>query len=532
MRLIRRGDGTPDQDKTPEQKALERIEEARRTGSTYLDLSELGLTALPPVITSLTNLTHLDMRRNQLTALPPEIARLTNLTELILNDNQIVALPPEIASLTNLTYVWLNYNQLTALPPEITSLTNLTGLDLIGNQLTALPPELGNLPKLTSLDISNNPLSDALKTVAERGTEELLAYLRSLQEAQPLYEAKVVFVGEGEVGKTSLLADMRREPFVDGRKTTHGIEIHALELPHPDLDEAITLNAWDFGGQPVYRVTHQFFFSRRSLYLLLWNSRLAVEQGDVEGWIRRIRLRVGDGARIVIVATRCESEGRIARIDEEQLRKDHGDVIAGFQEVDSKTGFGVEELKILIARVAAALPQMGEPFNIHWQAARDDILAIQEPRIPFSTFAEVCAGHGLDQTDTATLTGLMHDLGHIVYYVGDEGLAADVVLQPEWLTKAIGYILEDRKTNDEAGVLEHGPSGRPLARPRSRGTAPLRPVPAPILPAGDGEVRCLLSPRRGTEQPGRPARPQRPAGPALGRRGCRRRWRRPDRPHV
>jgi len=47
----------------------------------------------------------------------------------------------------------------------------------------------------------------------------------------------------------------------------------------------------------------------------------------------------------------------------------------------------------------------------------------------------------------------MHDLGYIVYYGKDEHLKDDVVLQPQWLTKAIGFVLEDRTTNKMAGIL-------------------------------------------------------------------------------
>ena len=118
-----------------------------------------------------------------------------------------------------------------------------------------------------------------------------MAYLRSYDIAVSLYEAKLVLVGEGNVGKTTLLkalkgrkdeAPQRNEP------TTHGVEIdiHGLRLPHPAQDGVeIQLNAWDFGGQDVYRVTHQFFFSRRSLYLLVWEPRRGVQQGQVEDWL-------------------------------------------------------------------------------------------------------------------------------------------------------------------------------------------------------------------------------------------------------
>ena len=52
-----------------------------------------------------------------------------------------------------------------------------------------------------------------------------------------------------------------------------------------------------------------------------------------------------------------------------------------------------------------------------------------------------------------TLAHLMHDLGYIVHYSDDERLRDDVVLQPQWLTKAIGFVLEDRVTQDWEGIL-------------------------------------------------------------------------------
>ena len=117
---------------------------------------------------------------------------------------------------------------------------------------------------------------------------------------------KLLLVGEGNVGKTSLIAALRSAPFVEGRPTTHGIEISPLTIHHPSLDMDMTVRAWDFGGQEVYRISHQFFFTRRALYLVVWNARQGQEQDEVEGWLRRIRLRVGHDARALLVATHCD----------------------------------------------------------------------------------------------------------------------------------------------------------------------------------------------------------------------------------
>ncbi len=276
-----------------------------------------------------------------------------------------------------------------------------------------------------------------------------------------------MLVGEGNVGKTTLLKALKSEKGEEAPRehepTTHGVEIdiHGLRLPHPAQDGVeIQLNAWDFGGQDVYRVTHQFFFSRRSLYLLVWEPRRGVQQGQVEDWLNMIRLRVGDDARVIIVSTHCKTGERIARIDQPVFKQQYGDMIVGFHEVDSlvpdpDTGemVGIAELKKVIAEHAAKLEQMGMGFNRDWKAARDKLLARAEPRISYSTFGGVCAARGLSGIATETLAHLMHDLGYIVHYSDDEKLRDDIILKPEWLTKAIGFVLEDLETKDREGIL-------------------------------------------------------------------------------
>jgi internalin A len=144
---------------TPEEKALARIRSAAETGAAELDLSLLGLTALPPEIGRLASLQSLDLSGNQITALPPEIGGLISLQSLNLWGNQLTALPPEIGGLTSLQTLNLWDNRLTVLPPEIGGLTSLQTLNLWDNRLTVLPPEIGGLTSLRKLDLSGNRLT-------------------------------------------------------------------------------------------------------------------------------------------------------------------------------------------------------------------------------------------------------------------------------------------------------------------------------------------------------------------------------------
>ena len=305
------------------------------------------------------------------------------------------------------------------------------------------------------LGLDDNPLPDPLPQLIERGADSLATYLRSLRDAKKQYEAKLLLVGEGNVGKTSLVAALRGAPFVEGRPTTHGIEIRPLTVSHPMLSQNITLRAWDFGGQEVYRVTHQFFFSRRALYLVVWNARQGQEHDEVESWLRRIKLRVGHDARTMVVATHCAD--RLSTLDYRHLERAFPEMLVGNFEVDSRTEDGFPEFREAIARQAARLPQIGQLISPRWVSAREEIQARAEaePQIWYDQFTEICERHEVTGPEIVTLARLMHDLGQVIYYGEDEGLRDVVVLNPEWITKAISYVLEDKATKETGGVLDH-----------------------------------------------------------------------------
>jgi internalin A len=426
------------------------------TALTSLDLRDNQLTSLPESLGNLTALSTLDLRNNQLTELPESVGNLRTLATFSIGGNQLIELPESAGNLVSLTTLDLYDNRLTSLPESLGNLTSLANLDLCKNRLTRLPRTFADLLRdELKLDLKENPLGDPLPELVNRGFEALAVYLRSLDDAIALYEAKLLLVGEGNVGKTSLAAALRGAPFVKDRPTTHGIEIWPLAFHHPSLDLDMTLRAWDFGGQEVYRVTHQFFFSRRALYVVVWNAREGHEQDQAEGWLRRIRLRVGRDVRAMVVATHCEE--RLPDLDYRHLESVFPDMLAGSFEVDNRTGFGLAELRQAISRQAARLPQMGQEISHRWLAARDEILALAqaEPQIRYERFAKICKRHGVVGDEIVTLAELMHDLGHVIYYSEDEGLRDIVVLNPEWLTKAISYVLEDKHTKEAGGVLDH-----------------------------------------------------------------------------
>ncbi len=224
------------------------------------------LTNLPKEIAQLTILMTLDLGMNNLTSLPKEIGQLTNLKQLNLSGNQLTYLPKEIGQLTNLKQLNLSGNQLTSLPREIGQLTNLKTLYLNNNQLTSLPKETGQLTNLTELDLSGCPLTSPPTEIVERGIPAIFEYLSQSTDTL-VNEAKLIFVGQGDVGKTCLAQCLIHGAFHGHETTTEGIDIAQWTINAPtNENEEIKLNVWDFGGQEIYHSTHQFFLTKRSLY--------------------------------------------------------------------------------------------------------------------------------------------------------------------------------------------------------------------------------------------------------------------------
>jgi Leucine-rich repeat (LRR) protein len=86
--------------------------------------------------------------------------------------------------------------------PSLGKLTKLRKLNLSGNRITSLPKDFENLTALESLDLDGNPIERAPVEILSRGVSGIINYYLSLGDNLQLFEAKLLIVGQGNVGKT------------------------------------------------------------------------------------------------------------------------------------------------------------------------------------------------------------------------------------------------------------------------------------------------------------------------------------------
>ena len=206
-------------------------------------------------------------------------------------------------------------NYLRTLPPEIGSLYGLVELLLSENRLETLPETLRTLP-LKQLRLSSNPALGLPDSILDRPPEEILRYYFESrnEKGRPLLELKLLLVGRGGAGKTTLVKRLAGEAPDAHELETHSIAIRELTLACPRGQ--VRTRAWDFGGQEILHATHQFFLTERSLYLLVLEPRSGLSQRDAEYWLKLIETQ-GDGSPVIVVMN--WSHRRRWRVDEVKL---------------------------------------------------------------------------------------------------------------------------------------------------------------------------------------------------------------------
>ncbi|XP_031550430.1 leucine-rich repeat-containing protein 27-like isoform X1 [Actinia tenebrosa] len=123
--------------------------------------------------------TTIDLGSKNLTEIPSEILDLPQLEFLYLEGNKITAFPEGFfENLPNLKWLDVRNNRISEIPTSVGSHRCLRNLLLEGNEIKELPLELGFAKCLSGLNLTSNPLEMPPSQVLERGTQEVLKFLR------------------------------------------------------------------------------------------------------------------------------------------------------------------------------------------------------------------------------------------------------------------------------------------------------------------------------------------------------------------
>lgn len=433
-------------------------------------LKTSGLADLSP-LEGLRNLHLLDIRFTQVADLSA-LMSLSNLQVLYAGRTQISNLSP-LANLSKLQRLYVWNTKITDISP-LTSLSYLQGIDISDTHVSDLRPLRALIENGLSVEwindenwncngvnVENCPLTNPPVTIVQQGNAAILNYFheKQAQGTDHIYEAKLLLVGEGGAGKTSLLRRLYQPtlPLPEENETTKGIAIHRHEFEVRDArypnGRIFRLNVWDFGGQEIYHATHQFFLTQRSLYVLLDDTRKDHKTLLDEGfkyWLEAVDLLSSHSPVLIF---QNEKGGRSKSIDLAGIK-------GGFDNVKDCYRGNLEQqdvaepLRTAIEFFAQNLPHIGEELPARWLDIRADIeqLAELQATITQNEYFDLYRKHlPFDRDKALHLSRYLHDLGVFLHFQDDKLLVRTVILQNQWATTAVFKMLDDETVKAQLG---------------------------------------------------------------------------------
>lgn len=428
-------------------KTNEKIEQAKKNGLQTLSLVDSALDSFPIEICQLTDLVFLDLSnsifcdeefQNKIRTIPPEINNLKKLKTLKINNGKLETIPSELSELISLKTIEIENNDLIELPSSLVKIRGLENVKFSKNNFENIPPEIAN------------------KTL-----EAIRNFFKEIEEKDYLYEVKLLLVGEGRVGKTSLSKALRINDYIlEDEQSTEGINVQQWLIPKDEFSNYVAkdfiLNIWDFGGQEIYHATHQFFLTKRSLYLLVTESRKEDRHEDFYYWLNIIKL-LGDKSPVVIVMNKSDQPTKELPIKEYQ---DKFENLLSYHKVSCKPDkrHTLLALKDEIKRIISdskLMPHIGTALPKKWVDIRmelDNLKKSGNDHINLDKYLEICKKHYYgNDVGAMYLSEYLHDLGVILHFQKDIDLRDTIVLNNEWVTKGVYKILDNQKILDNHG---------------------------------------------------------------------------------
>ncbi|MCA9926782.1 MAG: hypothetical protein KC421_30655 [Anaerolineales bacterium] len=308
-----------------------------------------------------------------------------------------------------------------------------------------------------NISLKENPIETPPPEIVKQGKQAIRAYFRSLedQETVTLNEVKILLVGEGMAGKTSVLKRLQGIAFDPNESQTHGINVisfPANQLPglpqNSSLKECL-LHCWDFGGQEIMHASHQFFLSERALYILVIDSRTDDKKYH---WLKHIEKFGGDSPLVVVMNKIDLNAGY--NVEQKRINDTFPTIQNRFVRLSCRTDEGLPALVRYIAQAIPHTSLFGSQISAAWMQIKETLVAetAASRYISRERFQTICRDNDVhDQSSQLTLLKYLHDLG-VVLYFEQLNLSNIYVLDPHWVTIGVYKIINSQRITN--GLLK------------------------------------------------------------------------------
>ena len=281
-------------------------------------------------------------------------------------------------------------------------------------------------------------------SIAKGSVAAQLQYLSAVQRAY-FGETRVLYLGEASAGKTSLIRCLHGEAINEHEVATPRVEIRSRQLSNSD-GERLRVHDWDFGGQVLMHAMHQFFLSENVVYVVVADMR---REESLEYWLEYARV-FGKGAATLVLLNKVDllehREQTPFKFDPEVLKQRYP-FIVDFVKISCAKDVNLDYVRQAIDQLCWRQQVLSGTTPKSWFQVKELVQAENKDHISFERFRELCSQCDLLPADAigaaseaiiAPTIDALTQLGAALYY---REIGAKVVLNPEWMTRAIYYAI-------------------------------------------------------------------------------------------
>ena len=157
---------------------------------------------------------------------------------------------------------------------------------------------------------------------------------------------KVMLLGDGNVGKTSLSRRYCEGKFENSRILTIGVDFQTkvVELP----SGAVKLSIWDVAGQPRFQIVRETFYRGCSSAALVCDLTCEESMQHLDDWLKEL-IQFAPKSKFFVVANKKDLAGSEVPMTAKKFADQHN---VPYVITSAATSEGVEELFFELAKTA------------------------------------------------------------------------------------------------------------------------------------------------------------------------------------
>ena len=391
-------------------------------------------------------------RKNSRQAIPSEIKKLQELRYLsISTSSNPIELPDWLHELPHLKKVNLRNCRICKIPYSLVK----TGLRFI--------VENHRFHDYTSgIYLYGASLQEGDINLFSQPREVIEEYYRNRIEAdEAANECKVIFLGDGEAGKSSLIERIMHDKFEDDSLPTDGVNMKKWSVyPNGELltvdNKPLTIRFLDFGGQEIMHSMHRCFLTSHTVYVVVCESRDDAEIDSVAArWMETVQA-FAPGCPIILALNKSDLNPHVT-VNERTLKAINS-AYRHMLHTSAKSGYGVEQLtEDILQEVPSCLQQMSG--NKGFLGLKRELEDMDADYILPEQFRQRCNHFEIKESVREGLLNWFQDLG--VAYSYKTMFQSIYVLNPAWLTNGIYRLI---LRTSYGGFLKHSTIRETLAQ--------------------------------------------------------------------